>query len=244
MGSAVALAARARGWEVCRRFDSSRPLTSLTGPRELGPTEAIIDFSSSDVFVDHVRRCVEWGMPLVSGTTGLGDRLTAARALVESRSGSVLHSPNFSLGIAILRRALRASAGLVARLDQFAILIHEVHHAAKRDRPSGTALLLAEDILGAFPRDRITPEISAARFGSVIGEHTIRFESADDQILLQHTARSRAGFALGALEAAQWLSGRTGFFTLDDMLDDWAEDRLNLHPTETEPINQNQTAGS
>ncbi len=236
MGKAIEEVANMRGWEVCARFNTSRPLSSIGNGGQLGGVGAgagtvvgagvdavvgaVIDFSSPLVFEEHVRRCTELGFPLVVGTTGFGDRIETMRRYVEDRGGSVLYSPNFSLGIAILRRALRVSLQLVSKLDGYDVSVHEVHHAAKRDRPSGTALLLAQDIRDAAP-SRYPLDVSSSRVGSVVGEHTVRFDGPDDQIILHHSAKSRRGFAVGALEAAKWLSGKTGFFTLDDMLDEW-----------------------
>lgn len=234
MGSAVAAAAEDDGWEVCTSFDSRRPFMSLQDRGELQNAAVAIDFSTSRALHDHVRRCVEWRVPLVAGATGPDLELDLIRSEVESGQGAVLYSPNFSVGVAILRRALRISLALAAHLNDLDVSVHEVHHAEKRDRPSGTARLLAEDIRRALPwkyaaGDELSeimglpdgPDVSSTRVGGVFGEHTIRLEAPDDQILLSHSARSRRGFAVGALQAARWLMGRTGFFTMDDMLDDW-----------------------
>ena len=234
MGSAVAEAAAEDGWEVCAQFDRNRPFSAVESRDELCNAAAVIDFSTAAVIDDHVRRCVELRIPLVAGTTGANVRLDLLRSFVDERRGAVLYSPNFSVGVAILRRALRVSLALAAHLNDFDVSVHEVHHAAKRDRPSGTARLLAEDIRRALPwrytaGDELSrimdlpdgPDVSSSRVGSVFGEHTIRLEGSDDQIVFQHAARSRRGFAAGALQAARWIMGRSGFFTMDDMLDDW-----------------------
>ena len=216
MGAAVEQAAKRRDWLIAERFDSERPLAhaETTG---LAGLDVIIDFSAPHVFLDHVRLCVEHGLPLVSGTTGIGEDLSLAREYVVANSGAVLHSPNFSLGIAILRSAIRASASIVRRVSSYDVRIDEVHHTAKRDRPSGTALLLENDLRDATAN----LEITSARMGSVVGEHTVRFEGPNDQLVFRHTARSREIFTHGALVAAAWLMNRTGFFTLDDILEDW-----------------------
>lgn len=234
MGSAVIEAAGMIGWEVGACFDREHPLNSAEGRGALSGAVAVVDFSSPDVFEDHVRCCVAWGVPLVTGTTGLSDRVDSVRSYVDRCGGTVFYSPNFSVGVAILRRAMRTTLALAAHLEDFDVSVHEVHHAAKQDRPSGTASLLAGDIRRALPwkyavSDELStvldlpegPDVSSSRVGSVFGEHTVRIEAPDDQIVLHHAARSRRGFAGGALHAARWLLGRTGFFTMDDMIDDW-----------------------
>lgn len=234
MGSAVIEAASTAGWEVSGQFDRERPFSSIESRSGLAGATAVVDFSSDIVLEDHLQRCVELGVPLVVGTTGKGVQLDWMRTYVETNGGAVLHSPNFSIGVAILRRALRVSLALAAHLEDFDVSVHEVHHAAKRDRPSGTARLLVEDIRQALPwkystSDELSdifdlpegPDVSSSRVGRVFGEHTVRLEAPDDQILLHHAAQSRRGFAMGALQAARWLLGRTGFFTMDDMIDDW-----------------------
>lgn len=240
MGSVVAEAAEARGWAVTERFNTNRPLSDsaeLTGPNR---PDAVIDFSAGSLLDDHVRRCTDWGVPLVSGTTGFGGRFEDVRAYVEAHRGSVLYSPNFSIGIAVLRRALATSLALTRNLDGFDVAIQEVHHTAKRDRPSGTAILLAQDVRQARSAGigsngtAAGPDVSSLRVGTVVGEHTVRIDGPDDQIVLHHSARSRRGFATGALEAAAWIQGRTGFFTMDDMLDEWARQSGPIAPGNTQ----------
>ena len=125
-------------------------------------------------------------------------------------------------------QGLRAVARLIDRLPEYDVAVHEVHHTGKVDKPSGTALHIGNILLDAVPRKRQSfvegdhaLEITSSRIGTVFGEHMVRLESPADRIMITHEAKGRRGFALGALRAAEWLQGRTGVFTLEDMLEDW-----------------------
>ncbi|MDX1421483.1 MAG: dihydrodipicolinate reductase C-terminal domain-containing protein, partial [Rubricoccaceae bacterium] len=146
----------------------------------------------------------------------------------------VLYAPNFSLGVAVLVRALRGALPLLDRLPAYDAWVHEAHHTGKVDSPSGTARLLADELLAGLARKerletetvhgRIPPEalhVTSTRVGAVFGEHTVGFDSAQDQLRFQHVAKDRRAFAVGAVRAAEWVRGRAGLFTLDDLLDSW-----------------------
>jgi 4-hydroxy-tetrahydrodipicolinate reductase len=156
--------------------------------------------------------------------------------VAEGQNG-VLWSPNFSLGVALVERALRGMLPLLNRLDDYDAAVHEVHHTGKVDSPSGTALRLAEVILSGLDRkSHVEPEaqhgpipsealhVSSQRLGHVLGKHTVSFDSAVDQIDLIHRAKDRRAFAVGAVRAAEWVAGREGLFTLDDWLAEWLEE--------------------
>ena len=147
----------------------------------------------------------------------------------------MLYAPNFSMGVALLARALRAIAPLLDRLPDFDPYVHELHHTRKRDSPSGTALLLGQVLQDGLARKThlatetqhgpIEPgalHVTSTRAGGVFGEHTVGIDGPFDRITLAHEAKSRDGFAYGALAAAAWLPGHTGLFTLEDMLDEAA----------------------
>ena len=147
---------------------------------------------------------------------------------------ALLYAPNFSLGVALVLRALRALGPLLDRLPEYDVAVHEAHHTGKVDSPSGTALLLANALLDDLARKTrleietqhqpIDPDalhVTSSRLGSVFGEHTVYLDSPFDQITLMHQAKNRQGFAFGALMAAEWLPGRKGLFTLDDLLLDF-----------------------
>ncbi len=235
MGAAVEAVAGERGHTVVARFDADRPLLDAPSRDALAGADAVIDFSVPAVVLDQIRRYAEWQIPAVVGTTGWTDRLDDVRGWVESGGGTILWSPNFSLGVALVVRALRGMMPLLDRLDDYDAAVHEAHHVHKLDSPSGTALRLAEELLAGLARKtHVQPEtqhgaiapdalhVTSQRVGHVFGEHTVVLDSAVDQIEITHRAKDRRAFAAGAVTAAEWLVGRTGLFTLDDLLDDGA----------------------
>jgi 4-hydroxy-tetrahydrodipicolinate reductase len=235
MGEAVNDVAPQRGHDVTARFDSSRPFTGAS-PDNLWDVDVAIDFSLPSVALSHIRRYCEWQQPAVIGTTGWYDHLDEVQELVDDQEASLLYAPNFSLGIAVARRALSAVGPLINQLEDYDAFVHEMHHTKKVDSPSGTAEMLGEALVEMLDRksyveaetqhDQIDPEalhVTSTRCGSVFGEHTVGFDGSFDRIELSHSAKSRAGFAYGAVRAAEWLNGRTGLYTLDDVLDDWLD---------------------
>jgi 4-hydroxy-tetrahydrodipicolinate reductase len=150
----------------------------------------------------------------VVGTTGWYDRLGEVRARVSDAGGALLYAPNFSVGVALLKALAERAGALLAGLDGFAVHITDTHHAAKKDAPSGTALL----IKSALDAGGHEVPITSIRTGSVPGRHEVCIDGAYEQVLLVHEARSRRVYADGALRAALWLRGRTGVFTMEDVL--------------------------
>lgn len=237
MGTAVGEVAGERGHEVLAHFNSSHPLPG-DDRAALRGAEAIIDFSLPDLAAEHIERYCRWGIPAVIGTTGWYDRLDDVRNWVMESEACVLYAPNFSLGIALLVRSLRAVMPLLEQLPEYDAYVHEVHHVKKVDSPSGTALLIGNVLLeGLSRKNRLETEtqhgridagalhVSSSRGGQVIGQHTIALDSAFDEVELIHRAKSRKGFAFGAVKAAEWLPGRTGLFTLEDVVKEWMEGR-------------------
>lgn len=238
MGQAVARLAAAQGHAVVARFDRAAPLTDADGPAAFAGADVAVDFSLPALAVPHLRRYARWGQPAVVGTTGWYDALPEVQALVGEHEAAVCYAPNFSLGVALLKRAVAAVTPLVDALTDFDPYVHETHHARKADSPSGTARLLAEGLLDGIARktrldaeaqhgpiDAEALHVSSTRAGHVFGAHTVGLSGPFDHVRLMHTATSRDGFALGALRAAAWLAeqvaaGRHGLFTLDDVLAD------------------------
>ncbi len=234
MGNAVEAVAASRGHAIVARFNSLHPLASAGSPVAMAGAEVAIDFSLPSLVVDHVRHYCAWRLPAVIGTTGWYQALSDVEALVASGAAPILYAPNFSLGIAVLDHALRAVGPILDRLPEFDVALHEVHHTSKVDRPSGTALALAETLVDSLehkkhlettpPDGAVDPEallVTSSRIGSVFGEHTVTMDSPYDQIVLSHAAKNRQGFALGAVKAAEWLPGHKGLLTLADVLQDW-----------------------
>ena len=242
MGREGASLAREDGQEVVAILGRDSDLSL----EALGGADAVIEFTLPEAAPDVLVRLAASRVPMVSGTTGWSGDLDRVREAVEAHGSALLHAPNFSLGVAVFRRWVAEAARALGGLPGYDLAIHEVHHTGKADAPSGTARLLAETVLDStdekdswalFPADvpqgtTLDPgvlRVSSARVGQVPGTHDVIFDGPDDQILLRHTARNRRGFARGALEAARWIQGRQGVFTLDDLLDDRL-DVVDPHP--------------
>lgn len=178
--------------------------------------DVAIDFSAADAVPANVRRLGERGIDVVIGTTGWGAQEAEVRRDAEARGIGVVSAPNFALGVNLFVALTERAAELMASHPGFGAWIHESHHVAKRDAPSGTALLLEAAMRGRGYDRGI--DVSSTRAGAIPGTHTIGFDAAGETITLTHTARDRSGFARGALEAARWVHGRTGWFTMRDVL--------------------------
>jgi len=179
--------------------------------------DAAIDFSVGNAVAKTVEACARAGVPLVEGTTGWKGDLDEVRRLVTEHDGALVYGANFSIGVNVFYKIATQAAKLMAQLEQYDAFLEEQHHSRKRDVPSGTALklkeLMAEHIKVDIP-------IASTRAGHIPGTHRVGFDSAADQITLTHTARSRAGFAAGALLAAGWIVGRKGVFEFSEVIDE------------------------
>ena len=216
MGRAVATLAAARGHQVAMvGREANVGGQGLAAVRVRGHDVAI-EFTRPDAAPANVERLIEAGLPVVTGTTGWEAELPRITALVEARKGSLLHAANFSIGVHLFLRAAGALAGEFAGRDGFDGFILEEHHAAKRDAPSGTARALQQRLRDADP-SRPYP-ITSVRAGAIPGTHTVSLDGPFETVTLRHTARSRDGFAAGALAAAEWLPGHIGIYTFDAML--------------------------
>ena len=234
MGQAVEALARERGHEVVARFNTRHLLPEDADRTSLHGADVVIDFSLPAQALGHINRYCRWRQPAVIGTTGWYEGLDQVRTWVSEHQASLLYAPNFSVGVALVSRALAGLGLLLEQVPEYDVAIHEAHHTGKVDSPSGTALLLARVLLEALTRkthlatetqhQQIDPaalHVTSARIGSVIGAHTVYLDSPYDQITVAHRAKNRQGFAFGAIQAAEWLPGRQGLFTLDDLLADW-----------------------
>ena len=224
MGREIDSIAREQGDVVARIFDSRHAVK----PEALADVDVCIEFSTPEAVLPNIRAAIEARRDIVVGTTGWDQHLPEIREAVSE--SALLYSTNFSLGMNIFFRIAKTAADLIDRAPDYDPYIHESHHRQKIDSPSGTALSLARILLErierkkeilAKPADgRIRPEllhVSSTRAGTIAGTHTIGFDSDADMIELRHVAKSRRGFALGALTAARWLRGRKGVYTMDDV---------------------------
>lgn len=187
----------------------------------LGSVDAAIDFSVAGAVFSNVSTCARANVPLVEGTTGWNACLADVRRVVLDQGGAFIYGANFSIGVNLFYRIVSQAAELFQKVGDYAPFIEEAHHARKRDAPSGTALRLRE--LLATSAQEIS--IASTRAGFIPGTHRVGFDSAADQIMLTHTARTREGFAAGALLAARWIVGRKGVYEFSEMLDEILSER-------------------
>lgn len=215
MGCVVEAQAREAGHDIGAVITSRN---AGEAARLLPGHAAAIDFSNPGAVIDHVTAAVAAGVPLVEGTTGWQGDEPAVRRIVEQGGGALLHGANFSIGVNLFYRLVAHAARLFRDIVGYDPFIEEAHHAGKRDAPSGTALAL-QALLARELGGRSVP-VTSTRAGHIPGIHRVGLDSAADQVLLVHTARSRAGFAAGALLGARWIAGRRGMFAFADVLDD------------------------
>jgi 4-hydroxy-tetrahydrodipicolinate reductase len=217
MGQAIRQLAVERGWRV----------TAVVGEREsadgvgisrlsLGEPDVAVEFTQPGAAVANVSACLRERVPVVVGTTGWYESLQEVTRLATETGTPLLWSPNFSLGVNVLIELARYAARMMSSLEEFDAHIVETHHSKKKDAPSGTAIAIAKAASDAL--DRPIPTTSV-RTGSVPGTHELIFDGMFEQLSLIHQARDRRVFAEGALKAADWLVGRTGVFTMRDVLE-------------------------
>jgi 4-hydroxy-tetrahydrodipicolinate reductase len=217
MGQLVGSLAPQYGSEVAGVIDPGSPLHGggPDDPKWAG-VEVAIDFSTPDSVVANAQALARRGISLVIGTTGWAQHEAALRKTVADAGIGVVVAPNFSTGVVLFEAMVAQAARLFAPQQDFAAFIHEAHHSAKKDAPSGTALLLKKSMEQAgFARPI---DVSATRAGFIPGTHTIGFDGPAETITLTHTARDRTAFARGALAAARWVHGKRGWFTMKDVL--------------------------
>ena len=209
MGRMIEELAPEFGFNVRARIDVDRD-EGLSG------ADVAVEFSQAAAVVRNVKRIADAGIPIVIGTTGWYDKLAEVRAIVEREQVGMVWSPNFSVGVNVYTRIVEAAATLMKNESEYGAWGWEMHHAAKKDAPSGTMLKLVETMKEAGYARPIS--IASNRAGSVPGTHEIGFDSAAETITLRHAARSREGFARGALKAAQWIIGRKGCYEFSEVL--------------------------
>jgi 4-hydroxy-tetrahydrodipicolinate reductase len=181
-----------------------------------GPFDVAIDFSTADALPTNLQVLAERGINVVVGTTGWQAREAEMRAIVERAGTGALAASNFSVGLHIFRKAVAQAAAGFASDSAVGAWVHDAHHAAKIDAPSGTALTLKQAMIDAGYSRGI--DVSSTRAGSIPGTHTVGFDSPSETVTLTHTVRNRAVFARGALDVARWLVGKRGWLTMDDYL--------------------------
>ena len=215
MGRLVEALAPEQGWTVAAALDA-RSGGRAIADGDFGPVDMAIDFSVPDAVPHNLPQLAARGISVVLGTTGWQAHEAVLRTEAERAGIGVLAAANFSLGLNLFQLIVEEAARRFAAHDAYGAWIHELHHAAKKDAPSGTALQLRTAMSGAGYARPI--DLSSTRAGSIPGTHTVGFDGPSETVTLTHTVRDRAVFARGALAAAAWLRGRTGWFTMRDML--------------------------
>lgn len=196
---------------------------------KLGEVDVAIDFSTPSSAVENIYHCFDAGVPIVIGTTGWLDDFDQVKKDCLERNQCMFYAPNFSIGVNLFFRLNRDLAGIMAEWPDYEISIEETHHIHKQDAPSGTAIALANDIITSserkdrWVRDQVeAPQelgIKSYRTENVPGTHVVKYESDEDIIEIRHTAKSRKGFAMGAMLAAEWVAGKKGFFDIRNFLE-------------------------
>jgi len=219
MGRAVIAEAEARGHTVAATIGGAdNSAQEALTPARLDGSQVAIEFTRPNVAPANLARLIDLGMPVVTGTTGWLDRLPALVDQVSARNGALLHAANFSPGLQLLLAAARAVAARLASDPSFDAAIAETHHRKKLDAPSGTALLLQRELRAV---DSSRPyAITSQRIGAVPGTHSLLLDAPHESLELTHTVRDRSVFAAGAVMAAEWLLGRRGVFTFDDLFNE------------------------
>jgi len=187
-----------------------------------------IEFSQPESAYTNIRHCLEHGIPVVSGTTGWLEKKIEIEEICKRNNGAFFYASNYSVGVNLFFHFNKILAKIMNSYPQYEVSMEEIHHTQKKDAPSGTAITLAEGIIGNLKaktkwvnqetKTREELGIISKRIDPYPGEHTITYNSGVDTIKIQHTAHSREGFAEGAVLAAEWLHGKTGVFGMDDML--------------------------
>lgn len=220
MGQVIERIALERGHEIVLRKKSTDAFDGLE------KADVAIDFSIPDAAVGNISACLNGGIPVISGTTGWLEHYPKMAKLCEDQKGAFIYGSNFSLGVNLFFALNQNLAKMMAKFPAYKVSMQEIHHTQKLDAPSGTAISLAKDIiensdysswaLNDAKSDEIL--IDAQRIEHVPGTHSVFYHSEVDSIEIKHTAHSREGFALGAVIAAEWLQGKTGIFTMKDVL--------------------------
>ena len=215
MGKLVERLAPDYGFEVVGRLDDTNNIGGAGIP-SAPLADVAVEFSIPSAVAENLPKLAARRMNVVIGTTGWHDYETDLRAIASDAGIGVVAASNFSLGVALFQHIAEQAAKRFAPYPQYGAWIHEIHHAAKKDAPSGTAITIQKSMQAAGYLSRI--DMASSRVGSVPGTHTVGFDGPFETVTLTHTNRDRAAFAQGALQAAQWVHGKRGWFGIQDVL--------------------------
>lgn len=217
MGHMVRALAEERGHELPVIIGKAHEhMAAERFPETLRMADLAIDFSSAWAVRRNVEACMLADIPIVEGTTGWNDEVSDIKYLVEKSEGAMVFGANFSIGVNLFYKIAEYAAELFSKFPEYEAFIEEQHHSRKKDAPSGTALKLKQVVEQFVP----IGDIPATRAGNIPGTHRFGFDGKADQMLIEHTARSREGFALGAILAAEWVVGKKGFHEFTEIIDE------------------------
>jgi 4-hydroxy-tetrahydrodipicolinate reductase len=213
-GALVAEIAKARQHDVHSLASQENQDGRALTPATLKEIDVVIDFTTPHAVIANIIRCVESGVPIVIGTTGWYQHLDKVRELVTERKGVLLYGSNFSVGMNFFFKAIQAIAPVLKHGYRGSIV--ERHHVHKKDKPSGSAVTI-QKLLESGSGEKV--EVASVREGETVGMHLVMMDSSNDTILFTHDAKSRVGFAEGAVRAAEWIKGKTGFYEFPEIVD-------------------------
>lgn len=225
MGKEIEAIAIKRGHSIVLKIDKDNA-ESVTAA-DLKTADVAIEFSTPHTVLTNINKCLNAGLPIVVGTTGWYDHFNEVKQTCQAKNGSLFHATNFSLGVNLFFKLNSYLAELMNKYDAYEVSMEEIHHIHKLDKPSGTAITLAEQVLSKLDRKNKwsidsnsadTLFIKDIREGEVPGTHIIKYSSEVDDIEIMHKAHSRKGFALGAVIAAEFLHGKKGIYTMSDII--------------------------
>ncbi len=228
MGKEIEKIAQERGHEIVVTFDD--PDDWVGKEQELAKADVAIEFSRPHSVVSNIFKCFDEKVPVVVGTTGWFGQLEHVKQVCRQHNQSLFYASNFSIGVNLFFEVSKVLAKLMNEHEEYAVRIEETHHKSKADAPSGTAIHLANDIIDGLDRKDVwlneknkkdyELEIISHRSENVPGTHEVHYDSEIDSLELKHTAKSRVGFAKGAVLAAEWLHHKKGVYTMSDLLKD------------------------
>ncbi len=222
MGQMLEKIGTQRGHAIVARIDNPSEMAAI----DFSAVDVAIDFSTPESAYENIKRCLENNTPVISGTTGWLEHYETAVALCKAHNGAFLYASNFSLGMNVFFELNKRLAQMMRPLKDYRLALEEIHHTQKLDAPSGTAITLAEGIIenSDYASWKLTDAqenqipITSIREGQVPGTHSITYSSPVDDIQIQHIAHNREGFAMGAVVASEWILGKTGVFSMKEVL--------------------------
>ncbi len=226
MGKAIEQLATQKQHKIVLKIDDSN-IEDFT-EENLKKADVAIEFSTPDAAFENIKKCINYGVPVVSGTTAWLDKFHLIEQICQDKKAAFFYSSNFSIGVNILFKLNKTLSNIMNQFTDYEVVVDETHHIHKLDAPSGTAITIAQDIIKNIDRktdwirekqsDNSQIVIKSHREGEHAGEHIVRYESDIDTIEIRHSAKSRQGLAMGALMAAEFIIGKSGVFGMDDLL--------------------------